>query len=244
MRSLTGSIIKTISINDTDRDFILLAMWVWRDILVTMMAEGNMTDNQVISLLKDIRATVGESLYSDLLDLATLHVPESETPQWALDNPTVTNAIHVSCPHWNAEQTQSLVNLRRLYHHRNIANFYAVPNTALYKHIAINSPASKSALLGHIDSLWSTPSKIRELKDQQIHVIVGYYLTEHLHAELVKFCNAINKEKCQLPETAALIIVKRFKKWTAYRTYAAKMITGRLVMARDEIAQAIHEVMS
>jgi hypothetical protein len=115
------------------------------------------------------------------------------------------------------------------------------PDCRTYKHTAVNSPASKPALLGHY-SFWSTPYKIRNLKDQQIHVIEGYCLTEHLHTELVKVCNALNKEKRDLPETAALIVVKRFMEWDEYRTCAAEINMSKLCTARDDIAKAILEV--
>jgi hypothetical protein len=72
LKTSTGTTIKTISLNDTDRAVILLAVWVWRDILVTMMANHKMKDHKVISTLTDIRESVQEPYYNELLDVRGL----------------------------------------------------------------------------------------------------------------------------------------------------------------------------
>jgi hypothetical protein len=57
-----------------------MAMWVWRDILVTMLAEENITKSQIKLVLKDIRLTIGDTLYGDLLDLTAIpRINESMT---------------------------------------------------------------------------------------------------------------------------------------------------------------------
>ncbi len=53
---------------DTYRDIIMIAMWVWRDILVRMLAEEHITKNGMKAVLLDIRKTLGDTLYGDLLD--------------------------------------------------------------------------------------------------------------------------------------------------------------------------------
>ena len=57
---------------DTCRDIIMIAMWVWRDILVKMLAEEHITKNGMKAVLLDIRRTLGDTLYGDLLDSTPL----------------------------------------------------------------------------------------------------------------------------------------------------------------------------
>ena len=79
LMSTSGQVIRTFNFEDSCRDIIWLAIWIWRDIFVAGMAQGTMTDNQVFSLLKEIRATVDYTFYSDLLEIKALPLP-NEVP--------------------------------------------------------------------------------------------------------------------------------------------------------------------
>ena len=64
--------ITAFALTDTCRDIILMAMWIWRDILVTMLAAEIITKSKVRYILRDIRMTIGDTLYGELLDLSAI----------------------------------------------------------------------------------------------------------------------------------------------------------------------------
>jgi len=79
LMSTSGKVVRTFTFEDSCRDIIWLAMWIWRDIFVAGMAQDTMTDNQVLFLLKEIRTTVDYTFYSDLLEIRALP-PPNEVP--------------------------------------------------------------------------------------------------------------------------------------------------------------------
>jgi len=76
LKSTSGQVIRSFRFDDSFRDIIWLAMWIWRDICVAAMAQGIMTDNQVLSVLHEIRTTVNSTFYSDLLEIRALPAPD------------------------------------------------------------------------------------------------------------------------------------------------------------------------
>jgi len=248
LMSTSGQMIRTFDFEDSCRDIIWLAMWIWRDIFVAGMAQGIMTDNQVLSLLKEIRTTVDYTFYSDLFEIKALpppnQVPNSTSPPLnfsLLVSLRVTNAITVICPHWSSAQGIAFKNFRALYFRKHIANFCHVPSIKLYKHIVFSSPSSKHTLLSHLQSLW-TPDNILSLTDHDIIVIVGYYLTEHNHDLLLNFLEHLSSRGRDCPFAAAIAAAKEWVKWDAWRVYAAHLVQDGLEIIRDELAAEIYKV--
>ena len=141
--------------------------------------------------------------------------------------------------------TDSFNVLRRIYFSRHVLNFFALPNTPLYKHITTKSPAHKPHLLAHIDSLWSkettTNTQIQSLKDQQINAIVGYYLTEHLNQQILSFLQRLEESRREVPFAASVAIAREFMSWAMYRDHAALIVQAGLFKLRDSLAEDIEK---
>ena len=69
LKKSTGQTIRHFTLNDTCRDIVYLALWVWRDILVNALANNDMTDLKVLPILKNIRQTVGDEFYNEFLEI-------------------------------------------------------------------------------------------------------------------------------------------------------------------------------
>ena len=69
LKKSTGQTIRNFTLDDTCRDIVYLTLWVWRDILVNTLANDDMTDVDVLPILKNIRETVGDDFYRDFLEI-------------------------------------------------------------------------------------------------------------------------------------------------------------------------------
>lgn len=67
LKKSTGQTIRNFTLKNTCRDIVYLTLWVWRDILVNALANGDMTEVEVLPILKNIRQTVGDEFYHDFL---------------------------------------------------------------------------------------------------------------------------------------------------------------------------------
>ena len=68
LKTSSGRTIRNFTLKDIRRDVLLLTLWIWRDLLVTKLARTDTTESTVLSLLKDILATVRERFYHELLE--------------------------------------------------------------------------------------------------------------------------------------------------------------------------------
>lgn len=69
LKKSTGQTIRNFTLNNACRDIVYLTLWVWRDILVNALANDDMTEVEVLPILKNIRQTVGDEFYHDFLEV-------------------------------------------------------------------------------------------------------------------------------------------------------------------------------
>ena len=53
LKKSTGHTIRHFTLTDTCRDIVYLTLWVWRDILVNALANNDVTDLNVLPILKN-----------------------------------------------------------------------------------------------------------------------------------------------------------------------------------------------
>jgi hypothetical protein len=149
---------------------------------------------------------------------------------------------HIASPHWIDEQKDSINRLRRLYFSRQIDDVHTIPTANMYRDITIKSPSSKTQILSYINRLWDRDDKILRLKDHQINVIVGYYLTEHATEQILLFAQRLQECNCHLPFSASILIAREFMMWPRFRNHAALIIEKGLFEVRDDLVREIEKV--
>jgi hypothetical protein len=151
-------------------------------------------------------------------------------------------SIQIGCPHWIEQHKVAFNRLRKLYFSRQVNNFFVVPTTTLYKHITMKSPFSKIQLLAHLGSIWDNKDKIVSLKDHEINVIVGYYLTENMNDQILEFTQHLQECGRHIPFSASVLIARQFIVWARYRDHAATIIGRGLNTVRDDLVRELKKV--
>lgn len=151
-------------------------------------------------------------------------------------------SIQIGCPHWIEQHRVAFNRLRKLSFSRQIDNFFTVPTTTLYKHITMKSPSSKTQLLAHLDSIWDNKDKIVGLKDHEINVIVGYYLTEHMNDQILEFTQHLQECGRRIPFSASVLVARQFVMLAHYRDHAATVIGNGLNTVRDDLVRELEKV--
>lgn len=250
LKTTKGETVRAFTITDGTRDIIVLTMWVWRDLILVLMANDVVDEDRTLLILRDIRNTVGDEFYIDFLDIKQLPEPDeihdddiglhrSVIGQLFRQQEAAVATIATACKHWTEMQAICFGRLRKLYLTRPIRNFLICPSTSLYKHVTRNSPSLKTLLLAHIDSLWDDKGKIAQLKDHQINVIVGYYLTEHMCDKIVEFQQQLMEHGLQFPFSAATSAADYLAQLPKHRPDAAEIIKQGLLSLRCDLAQEI-----
>jgi len=106
----------------------------------------------------------------------------------------------------------------------------------------MKSPSSKTQLLTHLDSIWDNKDKIVALKDQEINVIVGYYLTEQMNDQILEFTQHLQECGRHIPLSASVLIARKFIMWARYRDHAATIIGKGLNAVRNDLVRELEKV--
>lgn len=80
------------------------------------------------------------------------------------------------------------------------------------------------------------------LKDHQINVIIGYYLTKHSNDQILLFIESLQECDRNLPFSASILVAKQFLMWINYRDNAADIIGNELNAVRNDLVKQIGKV--